>query len=86
MSSSNGVADADTETPVGYGGAEKITGLPRPTLRWLVHEKRIPHVRVGPRLVLFHVSELRAWLEAHACRPTSVRSGHEHGASDQGQP
>lgn len=69
MLPSNDVADADTETPVGYGGAAKTTGLNRPTLRWLVHEKRIPHVRVGPRLVLFRVSELKAWLEAHACRP-----------------
>ena len=32
----------------------------------MVHHKRIPHVRLGGRLVLFERSTLLAWLEGNA--------------------
>jgi excisionase family DNA binding protein len=56
------VGDADDEV-LGYRGAARVTGLEAPTLRWLVHLNRIPHLRIGPRTVRFRRRDLRAWLE-----------------------
>jgi excisionase family DNA binding protein len=49
----------------GYELAEQLTGLKRSTLYALVHERRIPHVRLSGRLVRFRADEVRAWLESH---------------------
>jgi excisionase family DNA binding protein len=59
-----------------YDGAEQITGLKRGTLFALVCRRKIPHLRVGPRLVLFPVQELREWLERHRVG-TSQTSGRK---------
>jgi len=56
-------------TPVrgGYDLAQQVTGLKRGTLHALVSRNRIPHTRLGPRLVVFDRDELRAWMtEQHA--------------------
>ena len=50
---------------VSYTGAELITGINRNTLYAMVHQRRIPHLRIGSRHVVFSVSELEAWLEKH---------------------
>lgn len=55
-----------------YDGAERITGLKRGTLQALVCRKRIPHIRVGRRLVLFPVEALRKWLEQHRVESAPV--------------
>ena len=47
---------------VGYDGAELITGLCRPTLYTKVNRGEIPHYRLGRRLVVFSVAELKQWL------------------------
>lgn len=39
-----------------YSGASRITHIKRSTLMWMVHEKKIPHIRLGPRMVRFRVS------------------------------
>ena len=35
------------------------------TLRGLVHNRRIPHIRIGPRLVVFDLDDLDAWMAEH---------------------
>lgn len=37
-----------------YAAAHELTGLPKRTLYSLVHRKRIPHVRLSSRMVLFN--------------------------------
>ncbi len=54
-----------TKKNVGYAEAEDLTGIKRGTLYSLVNQKKIPHLRIGKRHVLFPVAELIAWLEKH---------------------
>lgn len=53
------------EQYVGYDGAKRLTGIGKPTLYAMVHAKRIPHIRIGPRFVRFEVAALLRWLEKH---------------------
>ena len=50
----------------GYAFAATLTAIPIPTLYSLVHHRRIPHVRLGRRLVRFRRTELEAWLTERA--------------------
>lgn len=50
----------------GYELAERVTGLKRGTLYSLVHERRIPHVRLSSRLVRFRRGHLKRWMDARA--------------------
>ncbi len=50
----------------GYSFAEVVTGLCRGTLYALVHQRRIPHVRLSARLVRFRRDELEGWMNARA--------------------
>ena len=50
---------------VGYAGAVAITGIKKGTLYFLVSERRIPHIRIGKRHVVFSVNALRKWLTKH---------------------
>lgn len=47
---------------VRYKQAATHTGIPEGTLRAMVCRKTIPHIRVGPRLVLLDLDELDTWL------------------------
>jgi excisionase family DNA binding protein len=49
----------------GYKEAHAQTGLPLGSLYALVSTKRIPHLRLGKRHVLFDAEELMAWLQQH---------------------
>jgi excisionase family DNA binding protein len=49
-----------------YDQAAKLVNLKIGTLYALVSQKRVPHVRLGRRLVRFSRSELNAWLRRHA--------------------
>jgi len=51
-----------------YDQAAKLVNLKLGTLYALVSQKRVPHVRLGRRLVRFSRSELTAWLQRHAVR------------------
>lgn len=51
-----------------YDQAAKLVNLKLGTLYALVSQKRVPHVRLGRRLVRFSRSELTAWLQQHAVR------------------
>ncbi|MEO0593362.1 MAG: helix-turn-helix domain-containing protein [Myxococcota bacterium] len=57
---------------VGYLGAAEITGIPVNTLYTYVHRRKIPHLRIGPRLVRFDVNELEAWLNEKRCGAIEV--------------
>ena len=48
-----------------YAQVSAMTGLPVGTVYALVSQRRIPHIRLGTRLVRFRRSEIAAWLAAH---------------------
>ena len=48
-----------------YDETAALLGLPKGTLYSWVHERRVPHIRLGPRLVRFSRRAMTAWLEAH---------------------
>ena len=45
-----------------YQKAAALLDLPVGTLYAWVHQKRVPHLRLGPRTVRFDEDELRAWV------------------------
>ena len=61
------------EKYVGYDGVEQLFGIKKATLYALVHAKRIPHIRIGPRFVRFEVAALQRWIEKHQVDPTGGR-------------
>jgi len=54
---------------VGYKVAAAILSVPVGTLYSWVHQRRIPYVRLGPRLVRFSRSRLGTWLADHEVQP-----------------
>jgi excisionase family DNA binding protein len=57
-----------------YSAAEKVTGISKSTLYQLVHQKRIPHLKIGSRFIRFHKSKIVEWLKSHevsVCAPKS---------------
>jgi excisionase family DNA binding protein len=63
------MAEATEQTQADIGGydlAERVTGIRRSTLYALVHEQRIPHVRLSGRLVRFRRADLEGWLASHS--------------------
>jgi excisionase family DNA binding protein len=50
---------------LGYKDAANELGLPIGTLYSLVSRRRIPHVRLGRRLVRFDQAPLAAWVMKH---------------------
>lgn len=51
-----------------YDDAALLLSLPVGTVYAMVSQKRIPHVRLGPRLVRFVEAELLAWIESRCVR------------------
>ena len=47
-----------------YKALAKLLGLPVGTIHAWVHNKKIPHYRLGPRLVRFDAEEIQGWLRA----------------------
>jgi excisionase family DNA binding protein len=62
---------------VGYAEAALMLGVRVGTLYGLVHKKRVPHVRLGGRLVRFDHDALVAWLDARRVpeRTSAPRGG-----------
>lgn len=54
-----------------YKEAAAYTGIPEGTLRALVSQKKIPHIRVSPRLVLMDLDEIDAWLAERSVKPSA---------------
>ncbi|MBX3159201.1 MAG: helix-turn-helix domain-containing protein [Deltaproteobacteria bacterium] len=55
-----------TSSRLRYPDAAEYIGIKIGTLRAMVHRRQVPHVRLGPRLVVFDVAALDLWLAAHA--------------------
>lgn len=49
-----------------YAQAAQLIGIPINTLYALVSQRRIPHVRLGPRFVRFPKDQLLAWVQSKA--------------------
>lgn len=47
-----------------YAVVSRMTALSVGTLRWLVYEQRIPHLRFGPRTVRFERQVIKRWIAA----------------------
>lgn len=64
--------EAEPRELLGYREAKDILGVPLGTLYAWVHARRIPHIRLGPRLVKFRRSELEQWLAVETCNLSST--------------
>ncbi len=58
-----------------YEQAAQVLGLKVNTLYSMVATKRVPHVRLGPRLVRFSRKALAEWLATHAVQPAEPAPG-----------
>lgn len=47
-----------------YTEAAERLGIKLSTLYALVSQRRIPHVRIGPRFVMFDPDEIERWIKA----------------------
>jgi excisionase family DNA binding protein len=65
-----------------YAQASTHLNLKLGTLYALVSQGRVPHVRLGRRLVRFSPTSLDAWLRAHAVTP----AGALHAAHGEPEP
>jgi excisionase family DNA binding protein len=54
-----------------YDQASKVLNIKTGTLYALVAQNRIPHLRLGRRLVRFSRAELEKWLREHAVAPVA---------------
>jgi excisionase family DNA binding protein len=52
-----------------YKQAAEYLSMPIGTLRSLVSHRKIPHARMGPRLVRFELADLDAWIAQHKVTP-----------------
>jgi excisionase family DNA binding protein len=58
-----------------YSEAAKMLNLKLGTLYCLVAQSRVPHVRLGRRLVRFSRAELDEWLRQHRVEPPADSVG-----------
>jgi excisionase family DNA binding protein len=63
-----------SETLLGYADAAKLLRLPIGTVYALVSQKRIPHIRLGRRLVRFSEASLREWIAARSVGAGDARN------------
>jgi excisionase family DNA binding protein len=63
--------DAERDDKVRYAGAARLTGLPLGTLYSYVSQKKIPHIRLGKRLVVFSRRALESWMADRTCGPSA---------------
>jgi hypothetical protein len=47
-----------------YREAARLIGIPVGTLRSMVCRRQVPHIRISPRIVVFDVAALEAWIAA----------------------
>lgn len=45
-----------------YREAARLLGIPVGTLRSMVCRRQVPHIRISPRVVVFDVAALEAWI------------------------
>ena len=56
---------------VTYKVAAPILGVEVNTLYTLVHQNRVPHIRLGKRLVRFDLAQLKEFIDAHRVEPVA---------------
>jgi excisionase family DNA binding protein len=56
-------ANTNASRRVNYAAAAEFIGVKVTTLRSMVHRKQVPHIRLGPQLVVFDLDELERWLQ-----------------------
>ena len=66
--------------PLNYREAARMLGIPVGTLRSMVCRRRVPHIRISPRIVVFDIAVLEAWI---AARRVGV-ANHDAGTVDDG--
>lgn len=59
-------------TFLSYKEAAQALGVPVGTVHSLVHQQRIPHLRLGKRLVRFDENEILKWIESKRVRAKDV--------------
>ena len=64
-----------------YSEAAEKLGMPLGTVYSLVCQRRIPHVRLGRRLVRFSQNELDRWITDHKVESTSPLGSAVKGGS-----
>jgi excisionase family DNA binding protein len=57
------VSAAELPKLVGYERAAELLDVPIKLLQKWTSQKRVPHVRLGPRIVKFDEAELARWIE-----------------------
>ena len=58
-----------------YREVAELTNLQVGTVYSLVSARRIPFIRLGPRLVRFRRADILAWLAAHEVQPEADSTG-----------
>lgn len=62
----------ENQRRVGYAEAAKFVGIKLNTLRSMVYRKQVPHIRLGPQLVVFDLDELERWIQGCSVPATST--------------
>ena len=60
---------------IGYRDAAQLLAIPQGTLRSMVCRRQIPHVRISPRVVVFDLAALEAWIRERcvgACHASTL--------------
>jgi excisionase family DNA binding protein len=57
------------EEIINCAATARLLGLPIGTIYAMVSRKKIPHIRIGPRLVRFSRKALDEWLATRAVNP-----------------
>lgn len=70
------------EQKLRYAEAAELLGIAVSTLQSMVCRKRVPHIRLGPRLVVFSRGELLKWLDERRVPTTGdTNTTNERGAA-----
>lgn len=62
----------NTDELITYEGAAEMLGLAKGTVYAMVHQNRIPHIRLGRRLVRFDRAELQKFVDDHRVEARSA--------------
>lgn len=68
-------APSSPSSKMRYDQAAQHLGIPLSTLYALVHQRRVPHYRYGPRFVVFDTAELDEWMNGRKVAAEQVVTG-----------
>jgi len=61
-----------TDEMLDYGQMAKEFNIKKGTLHCWVHQRKIPHIRLGPRLVRFRRVHIEEWLKEREVASTTI--------------